>query len=80
MRQALLIFNKEFKDYFLSPIAYIVIAVFLLVTGWLFFSTFFGYGQATGQVDGCRGLTDSPLLIGYCDYVPHNLRYPKALT
>jgi ABC-2 type transport system permease protein len=46
MRQALLIFNKEFKDYFLSPIAYIVIAVFLLVTGWLFFSTFFGYGQA----------------------------------
>jgi ABC-2 type transport system permease protein len=46
MRQALLIFKKEFKDYFLSPIAYIVIAVFLLVTGWLFFSTFFGYGQA----------------------------------
>jgi gliding motility-associated transport system permease protein len=46
MRQALLIFNKEFKDYFLSPIAYIVIAVFLLVTGWLFFSTFFGYDQA----------------------------------
>lgn len=46
MHQALLIFKKEFKDYFLSPIAYIVIAVFLLVTGWLFFSTFFGYGQA----------------------------------
>jgi ABC-2 type transport system permease protein len=46
MRQTLLIFKKEFKDYFLSPIAYIVIAVFLLVTGWLFFSTFFGYGQA----------------------------------
>jgi ABC-2 type transport system permease protein len=46
MRQALLIFKKEFKDYFLSPIAYIVITVFLLVMGWLFFSTFFGYGQA----------------------------------
>lgn len=45
MRQALLIFNKEFKDYFISPIAYIVIATFLLVTGWLFFSTFFVYGQ-----------------------------------
>lgn len=45
MRQALLIFNKEFKDYFISPIAYIVIAIFLLVTGWLFFSTFFIYGQ-----------------------------------
>lgn len=46
MRQVLLIFNKEFKDYFNSPIAYIVIALFLAVTGWLFFSTFFVYGQA----------------------------------
>ena len=46
MRQAALILNKEFKDYFISPIAYIVIAIFLLVTGWLFFSTFFVYDQA----------------------------------
>ena len=45
MRQAMLIFSKEFKDYFISPIAYIVIAIFLLVTGWLFFSTFFVFGQ-----------------------------------
>lgn len=46
MRQVALIFNKEFKDYFISPIAYIVIATFLLVMGWLFFSTFFVVGQA----------------------------------
>lgn len=46
MRQALLIFNKEFKDYFNSPIAYIVIAIFLAITGWLFFSTFFLIDQA----------------------------------
>ncbi len=46
MRQALLIFNKEFKDYFTSPIAYIVIAIFLAVTGWLFFSAFFIFDQA----------------------------------
>jgi ABC-2 type transport system permease protein len=46
MRQVLLIFKKEFKDYFVSPIAYIVIALFLLITGWLFFSTFFVVGQA----------------------------------
>jgi ABC-2 type transport system permease protein len=45
MRQAVLIFRKEFKDYFTSPIAYIVIAIFLLLTGWLFFSTFFVYDQ-----------------------------------
>lgn len=47
MRQAINIFKKEFNDYFTSPIAYIVIAVFLLLTGWLFFSTFFIYGQVS---------------------------------
>ena len=37
---------KEFKDYSISPIAYIVISLFLIVTGWFFFSTFFIYGRA----------------------------------
>ena len=46
MNQCYNIFKKEFKTYFVSPIAYIVIAVFLLVTGWFFFSTFFIYDQA----------------------------------
>ena len=46
MNQCYNIFKKEFKTYFVSPIAYIVIAVFLLVTGWFFFSTFFIYNQA----------------------------------
>ncbi len=38
---------KEFKDYFTSPIAYIVISIFLIATGWFFFSTFFIYGRAS---------------------------------
>lgn len=46
MNQFIHIFKKEFKSYFVSPIAYIVISVFLLVTGWFFFSTFFIYNQA----------------------------------
>jgi len=46
MRQFTHILKKEFKDYFVSPIAYIVIAIFLVVTGWFFFSTFFLYNQA----------------------------------
>lgn len=46
MKQAIHILNKEFKDYFVSPIAYIVISIFLLVTGWFFFSSFFLYNQA----------------------------------
>lgn len=40
------IFKKEFKSYFFSPIAYIVISVFLLILGWLFYSTFFLESQA----------------------------------
>lgn len=47
MQQMLHIFNKELKDFFISPIAYIVISIFLLITGWLFFSTFFLFNQAT---------------------------------
>jgi len=46
MRQVVHIFRKEFSTYFVSPIAYIVIAIFLLVTGWFFFSTFFLFNQA----------------------------------
>jgi ABC-2 type transport system permease protein len=46
MHQVTHIMGKELKDFFISPIAYIVIAVFLLVTGWLFFSTFFVFNQA----------------------------------
>ncbi len=46
MRQVMTIFKKEFRAYFVSPIAYIVISIFLLVTGWFFFTTFFLYNQA----------------------------------
>ncbi|UCH98687.1 MAG: ABC transporter permease subunit [Candidatus Aminicenantes bacterium] len=41
------VFKREFKSYFISPIAYIVISIFLLIIGWLFFSTFFLNGQAS---------------------------------
>ena len=47
MRQIRYILEKEFRTYFVSPIAYIVIAIFLLVTGWFFFSTFFLFNQAS---------------------------------
>ncbi len=46
MQQIVTILSKELKDYFISPIAYIVISIFLLVTGWFFFATFFLYNQA----------------------------------
>lgn len=47
MRQVMHIFKKEFNAYFVSPIAYIVIAVFLIVTGWFFFMAFFLFNQAS---------------------------------
>jgi ABC-2 type transport system permease protein len=47
MRQVLPIFRREFQSYFVSPIAYIVISIFLIVTGWFFFSTFFLFNQAS---------------------------------
>ncbi|PIR92146.1 ABC transporter [Candidatus Falkowbacteria bacterium CG10_big_fil_rev_8_21_14_0_10_44_15] len=40
------LFKKELFSYFNSPIAYIFIAVFLIVGNWLFFNSFFVIGQA----------------------------------
>jgi len=45
--QIINIAKKELKDYFISPIAYIVISIFLLLIGWFFFSTFFLLHQAS---------------------------------
>ncbi len=45
-RESITIMKKELMSYFTTPIAYIVITVFLIITGWFFFSTFFLYGQA----------------------------------
>ena len=47
MKRVWTIAKREFKNYFVSPVAYIVIGVFLVVVGWFFFSTFFIYNQAS---------------------------------
>jgi ABC-2 type transport system permease protein len=46
LKNILTVFKKEFASFFNSPIAYIVITVFLLFAGWLFFQQFFLVGQA----------------------------------
>ena len=38
MRKTLAIFNKEFKSFFYSPMAYVIIAIFTLITGYLFYN------------------------------------------
>lgn len=46
MRNINVIFSREFSSYFNSPIAYIFIIVFLLLTGLLYMLNFFLVGQA----------------------------------
>ena len=40
MRSTLSLIRREFTAYFLSPIAYVVLTVFLLGTGFLYFQTY----------------------------------------
>ncbi len=47
MGNTLTILRRELGAYFNSPVAYIVITVFLLVSGYLFFSQVFLVGEAT---------------------------------
>lgn len=49
MSAILLIARKDLRSYFYSPIAYIVIAMFLLIVGWMFSSTFSFYAQVLQQ-------------------------------
>jgi ABC-2 type transport system permease protein len=47
MENIITIFKKEFKAYFLSPIAYVFITVYLVATNFLFFQGFFIMNQAS---------------------------------
>jgi ABC-2 type transport system permease protein len=47
MESTLAITRREFRAFFVSPIAYIVLGGFLLLAGWLYFSTLFLAGQAS---------------------------------
>lgn len=47
MNGVLAVAKREFKTFFASPIAYIVLGGFLLVSGWLYFSTLLLAGQAS---------------------------------
>jgi len=47
MTNVLPIMKKELRSYFASPVAYIVLTVFLLICGWFFGSSLFLVGQAS---------------------------------
>lgn len=47
MSKVLTLVKKELNSYFVAPLGYVVISVFLIVSGWLFIQTFFISAQAT---------------------------------
>jgi ABC-2 type transport system permease protein len=47
MSNVLAVFRKEFRTYFSSAIAYVFITIFLILTLWLFFRSFFLVNQAS---------------------------------
>lgn len=49
MKNVLLIAKRDFRAYFASPIAYIVISTFLLIIGWMFFNMLNGFHQQAQQ-------------------------------
>jgi ABC-2 type transport system permease protein len=49
MNNVLTIAGRQFRSYFNGPIAYIVVSVFLLVLGFLFWQTFFLQERATAR-------------------------------
>ncbi|MFN3821555.1 MAG: ABC transporter permease [bacterium] len=50
MKQMITIFRRELRAYFDSPLAYIVIVAFLLVTGWFFATNVFVVAQADMRI------------------------------
>ena len=57
--------RRELRTYFNSPIAYIVIVLALIISGWLFFLDFFLAGQAT-----LRGLLTVWMPLVFLIFVP----------
>lgn len=47
MNRIFLLFKREIKKYFDSPLAYIIIIVFLIMSGWMFSSTIFLINRVT---------------------------------
>ncbi len=61
MQSVMAVFKKEFRAFFLSPIAYIFITVYLVATNFLFFQGFFIINQA--DMRGYFGLLPWAFLI-----------------
>ncbi|MBI2358231.1 MAG: hypothetical protein HYV04_04895 [Deltaproteobacteria bacterium] len=76
MRMILLIAGRELRSFFVSPIAYVVLAGFLLVTGWFFFNLLFRFHHLTtlySSVQNVQGLQSLNLNEHVIAPLLHNL-------
>ena len=55
------VFKREFRALFVSPVAYIIMALFLVTAGWFFFSTYF----LLNQVNMRRFFSLLPLILTF---------------
>ena len=60
-KPAFIIMKRELKSYFTAPVAYIVTALFLIISGFLFYSTFYLYDRAELR----RYFDTLPLLLSF---------------
>jgi gliding motility-associated transport system permease protein len=44
------IYKRELRQYFTSPVAYVILAIFLFITGLFFYAIFSGFAQASMQI------------------------------
>jgi ABC-2 type transport system permease protein len=50
MRNLIVICKKELASYFYSPVAYVVITIFLLISGYFFFNLLLGYADISQKI------------------------------
>lgn len=51
MKNIFYIFKRELGSYFTSPVAYVILTVFLFLSGWFFYNILAGFIQYTLQMD-----------------------------
>ena len=54
MRNALTIAGKELSSYFVQPVAYVVLTVFVLLAGWFFFALLKQFSEMVQVTRRCR--------------------------
>ncbi|MBI3556521.1 MAG: hypothetical protein HY074_09685, partial [Deltaproteobacteria bacterium] len=55
MKNALTIAKKDFRGYFASPVAYVVIGMFLFITGWMFSSILENFLKGVADYERFQG-------------------------